>query len=130
MPATLLQYPPLQSLKYQIVMSSSQILEQLYAVVESRRGANTEKSYIAKRLQQGTPKIAQKLGEEAVETVIAAMRGDKKEVINESADLLFHWLLLLVDMGVTVEEVMQELKRREGISGLDEKASRKLKSGE
>ena len=103
------------------------VLERLYQLAQSRRGGDTEKSYIAKRLQQGAPKIAQKLGEEAVEVVIAAMRKNKKELIDESADMLFHWLLLLVDGGVTLDEVMNELTRREGVSGLDEKANRKLK---
>lgn len=102
------------------------ILTRLYNVVLERRNADTEKSYVAKRLQQGTKKIAQKFGEEAVETVIAAMSKDKKELVNESADMLFHWLLLLADGGVTVDEVMQELARREGQSGLDEKARRKM----
>lgn len=106
--------------------NNSDILERLYKVVQERRKADPETSYIAKRLKQGTAKIAQKLGEEAVETVIAAMEKDRAGVISESADLLFHWLLLLVDGGVRVEEVMAELTRREGISGLDEKASRKL----
>ena len=77
-------------------------------------------------MQQGTHKIAQKLGEEAVETVIAAVAKDRAGIISESADLLFHWLLLLADSGIEVSEVMDELTRREGISGLDEKASRKL----
>ena len=108
-------------------MSTQDILERLYNVVLSRRGGDTEKSYVAKRLQQGTAKIAQKVGEEAVETVIAAMQNNKKEVIGESADLIFHWLMLLVDTGVTLEEVMAELERREGVSGLDEKAIRKMK---
>ena len=101
-------------------------LERLYKVIEERRGSNPETSYIAKRLQQGTHKIAQKLGEEAVETVIAAVAKDRAGIISESADLLFHWLLLLADSGIEVSEVMDELTRREGISGLDEKASRKL----
>ncbi|NBO19126.1 MAG: phosphoribosyl-ATP diphosphatase [Proteobacteria bacterium] len=105
---------------------AAEVLERLQKVVESRRGADPEKSYIAKRLHQGTAKIAQKLGEEAVETVIAAMAQDKKDVVNESADLLFHWLLLLSDQGVTVQQVMEELTRREGLSGLDEKALRKM----
>ena len=109
---------------------AAEVLERLYQVVESRRGGDPEKSYIAKRLNQGTAKIAQKLGEEAVETVIAAMEHNKKDVINESADLLFHWLMLLADQGVTVDEVMQELTRREGLSGLDEKALRKMQKGE
>lgn len=105
---------------------SQETLNRLYHVVLSRRGADTEKSYVAKRLQQGTSKIAQKFGEEAVETVIAAMSRDKQELVNESADMLFHWLLLLADGGVTVDEVMEELTRREGLSGLDEKARRKM----
>jgi len=107
-------------------MNNSDVLERLYKVVQERRKADPETSYIAKRLKQGTNKIAQKLGEEAVETVIAAVGKDRSGVINESADLLFHWLLLLVDSGVGVDEVMVELERREGISGLDEKAGRKL----
>lgn len=105
----------------------SDILERLYKVVVERRKADPETSYIAKRLKQGTAKIAQKLGEEAVETVIAAVEKDRAGVINESADLLFHWLLLLADGDIKVSEVMSELERREGMSGLDEKASRKLK---
>lgn len=106
---------------------AADILERLHALVVERRKADPEKSYIAKRLQQGTAKIAQKVGEEAVEAVIAAMRKDKKELIGESADLIFHWLMLLVDAGVSVRDVMDELEKREGISGLDEKANRKLK---
>ncbi len=105
----------------------SDTLERLYQVVLDRRKADPETSYIAKRLKQGTAKIAQKLGEEAVETVIAAIEKNRAEIISESADLLFHWLLLLADSDIKVTEVMAELERREGISGLDEKASRKLK---
>ncbi|MGE0754825.1 MAG: phosphoribosyl-ATP diphosphatase [Alphaproteobacteria bacterium] len=102
-------------------------LNRLYGLVLERRTADPESSYIAKRMKQGTPKIAQKMGEEAVETVIAAMQRDKKEVIAESADMLFHWLMLLAEIGVTPDDVMQELTRREGISGLDEKAHRKAR---
>jgi phosphoribosyl-ATP pyrophosphohydrolase len=109
---------------------SKAVLERLYALTLERRSADPQTSYIAKRFTQGTEKIAQKFGEEAVETVIAAMRKNKAEIINESADLLFHWLLLLADGGVTVEEVMAELERREGMSGLDEKANRKLSKKE
>lgn len=111
-------------------MATLDILEELYAVVLQRRSANPEESYVAKRFQQGTAKIAQKFGEEAVETVIAAMRKDKVEVVNESADMIFHWLLLLADAGATPHDVMAELKRRLGISGLDEKAARSLKDQE
>jgi len=102
------------------------ILKRLYTIILERRTGDPDKSYIAKRLQQGTAKIAQKVGEEAVETVIAALQRDKKELVSESADLIFHWLMLLADGGVKIEDVMQELERREGQSGLDEKAGRKL----
>lgn len=108
-------------------MDNTDILERLYKVVQERRKVDPETSYIAKRLKQGTAKIAQKLGEEAVETIIAAVEKDRSGVISESADLLFHWLLLLADGDIKVSEVMEELQRREGTSGLDEKASRKLK---
>ena len=106
-------------------MPSTDILEQLYRIIEQRRDGDPDKSYIAKRMQQGTAKIAQKVGEEAVEAVIAAMKGDNKELISESADLIFHWLLLLANRGITIADVMAELKQREGTSGLDEKAKRK-----
>lgn len=101
------------------------ILERLYDVILERRTGDSSKSYIAKRLQQGTAKIAQKVGEEAVETVIAALQRDKKEIVSESADLIFHWLMLLADGGVTLDDVMAELEHREGVSGLDEKSARK-----
>ncbi len=107
-------------------MKNDDVLERLYKLVEERRKADPENSYIAKRLKQGTAKIAQKLGEEAVETVIAAISKNRAGIINESADLLFHWLLLMADSGIKISEVMDELERREGISGLDEKAGRKL----
>ena len=73
---------------------------------------------------RGWRKIAQKVGEEAVETVIAAMSGEREELVSESADLLMHLLVLLQKKGVALQEVMAELDRREGVSGLDEKASR------
>lgn len=106
-------------------MTTHDTLERLYKVIEARRGGDPDRSYVAKRLKQGTAKISQKLGEEAVETVIAAMENDKEEIIKESADLLFHWLLLLVDRGITLDEVMVEMARREGKSGMDEKKRRK-----
>lgn len=106
-------------------MSSIEILERLYNVILERRTGDPKKSYIAKRLQQGTAKIAQKMGEEAVETVIAAMQKDHKEIISESADLIFHWLLMLADAGITIDQIMAELEHREGISGLDAKSSKK-----
>lgn len=105
-------------------------LEALYAVILERRKADPEESYVAKRMKQGTPKIAQKMGEEAVETIIAAMQHDKKEIVSESADMIFHWLLLLASEGVRPSQVTEELERRTGISGLDEKAARKLRNEE
>lgn len=103
------------------------ILDQLYEVILERRNADPDESYVAKRFKQGTAKIAQKFGEEAVETVIAAMQEDRDEIVSESADMIFHWLLLLADAGIKPEKIMQELDRRTGISGLDEKALRALK---
>lgn len=107
-----------------------EILSALYDVILERRKADPDKSYVAKRFKQGTAKIAQKFGEEAVETVVAAMREDRDEVIDESADMIFHWLLLLADVGVKPQEVMKELEGRAGISGLDEKALRQMKAKE
>ena len=107
--------------------AASAVLEQLFAVVEARRGADPAESYVAKTLAAGTPEVAKKLGEEAVETVIAAVRGARAEVVGESADLLFHLLLLWADAGVTPAEVFAELERRRGVSGLAEKAARTAK---
>jgi len=102
-----------------------EILQRLYTVVESRKDSDAESSYTASLLRAGIPKIAQKLGEEAVETVIAATTGDDKELIGESADLLYHLLVIWVAKGITLDDVWAELSRREGTSGIAEKASRK-----
>jgi phosphoribosyl-ATP pyrophosphohydrolase len=99
-------------------------LNHLYDVVLARKGGDPSVSYVAKLFSKGRLKMAQKLGEEAVETVIAAVAEDKKALIGESADLLFHWLVLLADAGVTPQDVLAEMQRREGISGLDEKRKR------
>jgi phosphoribosyl-ATP pyrophosphohydrolase len=105
--------------------SPDDVLARLFAVIEQRRaGGDPETSYVARCLAEGTPKIAQKLGEEAVETVIAAVGGDRQEVVNESADLIFHLMMVWADAGVTPGEVLAELERRFGTSGLDEKAAR------
>jgi phosphoribosyl-ATP pyrophosphohydrolase len=105
--------------------SLGDVLARLFAVIEQRRDSgDPETSYVARRLAQGTPKIAQKLGEEAVETVIAALGGERREVVNESADLIFHLMMVWADAGVSPEEVLAELERRFGTSGLDEKAAR------
>jgi len=100
------------------------ILTRLEATIAARRSAATSASYVAALLAKGTPKIAQKLGEEAVETVIAALSGDRPAIAAEAADLLFHLLVLLNATGVSLAQVLAELDRREGVSGIDEKASR------
>ncbi len=103
---------------------ASAVLDELYALVEARRGADPAESYVAKTLAGGTPLVARKLGEEAVETVVAAMEGERADVVGESADLLFHLLLLWADAGIEPAEVFAELERRRGTSGLAEKAAR------
>lgn len=99
-------------------------LDNLFATVSARRGADPATSYTAKLLSRGRAKIAQKLGEEAVETVIAAARGERAALVAETADLLYHLLVLWADAGITPEEVWEELRRREGVSGIAEKAAR------
>ena len=99
-------------------------LEQLESTIRARRDADPAASYVASLFAKGMPKIAQKLGEEAVETVIAAMAGDAKAVTGEAADLLFHLIVLLTAAGVPLSDVLAELGRREGMSGLAEKAAR------
>jgi len=100
------------------------VLERLFAVIESRKGAPPESSYTAKLFAQGREKIAQKVGEEAVETIIAATAGKPGQLVTESADLLYHLLVLWSHAGIDPAQVWRELATREGISGLDEKASR------
>ncbi len=99
-------------------------LHDLERTILERRGADPSTSYVAKLSARGRGKIAQKVGEEAVETVIAALSADRAETIGEAADLLFHLILLLADSGVALDEVLDELERREGVSGLVEKVSR------
>ncbi len=95
-------------------MSETDILDRLYAVIESRRGADPETSRTARYFDLGREKIAQKVGEEAVETVIEAVRGDRDRLVEESADLLYHLLVLWADAGVTPDDVRAALARREG----------------
>ena len=99
-------------------------LDRLEATIRARRGADPETSYVAKLSARGRAKIAQKLGEEAVETVIAAMGGNRAEVTSEAADLMFHLLVLLADADVSLDDIRAELARREGVSGIAEKAAR------
>ncbi len=105
-------------------MDSSDTLSRLAATIADRRAADPESSYVARLNAHGLPKIAQKLGEEAVETVIAALSGDAAELTGEAADLLFHLLVLLDAKGVPLANVLAELDRREGVSGIAEKAGR------
>jgi phosphoribosyl-ATP pyrophosphohydrolase len=99
-------------------------LDRLWLVIRSRRGADPQISYTARLFARGRTKIAQKLGEEAVEAVIEGIRGDSAKLIGESADLLYHLLVLWADAGVSPADVATELVRREGTSGLDEKRGR------
>jgi phosphoribosyl-ATP pyrophosphohydrolase len=100
------------------------MLDRLYVTILARRDADPATSYVANLSAKGRAKIAQKVGEEATETVIAALGGDPGQLVAESADLLFHLTLLWADAGVTPADVAAELERREGTSGLAEKASR------
>jgi phosphoribosyl-ATP pyrophosphohydrolase len=99
-------------------------LTRLEQTILARRDGDPGSSYVASLRAKGRGKMAQKLGEEAVETVIAALSGDKAALTGEAADLLFHLIALLADCGVSLDDVRAELERREGTSGLDEKASR------
>lgn len=103
---------------------SMETLTRLEAAIAQRRSAAPHESYVAQLHAKGLGKIAQKLGEEATETVIAALMGDEVDVIAEAADLVFHLLVLLGAKGVKLEQVIAELERREGTSGIAEKASR------
>lgn len=99
-------------------------LTRLEATIAQRLQASPETSYVAKLHAKGLKTIAQKLGEEATEAVIAALAGDEAELVGEAADVLFHLMVLLAEKGVKLEQVLAELDRREGVSGITEKASR------
>ena len=105
-------------------MADIAFLTRLEATLHERRGADPKDSYVARLHAKGIAKIAQKLGEEAVETVIAAVSEDAAALIGEAADLLFHLLVLLDARGLNLGDVIAELERREGVSGVAEKASR------
>ena len=100
------------------------VLDRLWSVVVSRRGADPAVSHSARLLSRGTAKVAQKFGEEAVECLIEAVAGNHRAVVAESADVLYHLIVLWVACGIRPDEVWEELKRREGISGIAEKAAR------
>ncbi len=99
-------------------------LERLWRVIGERRGADPATSYTAKLLARGNAKIAQKLGEEAVEAVIEGVRGDRIALVGESADVLYHLLVLWAAAGISPADIAAELKRREGTSGIAEKRRR------
>jgi phosphoribosyl-ATP pyrophosphohydrolase len=103
----------------------SDILERLADTLETRKRADPQSSYVAKLYARGLDAILKKVGEEATETVIAAKGGDKEQLVYEMADLWFHSLVLLASQGLRPGDVLAELARREGLSGLVEKASRK-----
>lgn len=102
----------------------SDILDRLAEVLQQRKSANPENSYVAKLYHKGINTITKKIGEEAAETIIAAKDGDREQIIYETADLWFHTLVMLTHADIKPSEVLNELARREGISGIDEKASR------
>lgn len=104
----------------------SDALDRLFATIASRQGGDASQSYTAKLLAAGVEKCARKFGEEATETVIAAIQRDKGELAKESADVLYHLLVLWAASGITPDDVYAVLKARETQSGLEEKASRKV----
>jgi phosphoribosyl-ATP pyrophosphohydrolase len=102
----------------------SDVLQQLAAVLEQRKLETPDKSYVASLYAKGLDTILKKIGEEATETVIAGKSGDSQKIIYETADLWFHSMILLAHQGLNPDDVLQELQRRFGLSGLDEKAQR------
>jgi phosphoribosyl-ATP pyrophosphohydrolase len=102
----------------------SDVLNRLSELLEARKSADPSSSYVAKLYAKGLDSILKKIGEEATETVIAAKDGNKDEIIYETADLWFHTLVMLSHAGLSAQDVLDELARREGLSGIVEKASR------
>jgi len=107
----------------------ARVLDRLWATVLARKNADPAVSHSARLLSRGTAKIAQKFGEEAVECLIEAVGGHRMALVAESADVLYHLLVLWVDAGLRPEQIWAELARREGISGIVEKASRSPETG-
>jgi phosphoribosyl-ATP pyrophosphohydrolase len=100
------------------------ILERLAHVLQQRKNADPECSYVAKLFHAGQDQILKKIGEEAIETILAAKSREKEAIIYETADLWFHSLIMLAECGLSPEQVLEELERRFGLSGLEEKANR------
>jgi phosphoribosyl-ATP pyrophosphohydrolase len=111
-------------------VSGNDTLARLAAVIDARRGGDPDKSYVARLFFKGSDAILKKVGEEATETVMAAKDGNRDKIIYEVADLWFHSMLLLAQFGLKPSDVLAELERREGLSGLEEFAARKLKARE
>ena len=103
---------------------SDDILKRLMTVLESRKGGDPSSSYVAKLYDQGIDTILKKIGEESAETIIAAKSGDKEQIIYETADLWFHSLVLLAQQNLTAHQFLDELDRRFGLSGIEEKSTR------
>lgn len=111
-------------------MTSQDVLARLADVIEARKVGDPDKSYVARLFSKGTDAILKKIGEEATETVMAAKDGDAQKLVCEVADLWFHSMLALSAFGLRPADVLAELQRREGLSGLEEFAARKLKDRE
>jgi phosphoribosyl-ATP pyrophosphohydrolase len=105
-------------------VTDTDVLQRLAQVIAARREADPESSYVAKLFARGPDAIMKKVAEEAAETLLAAKDGDKLHIVRETADLWFHSLVLLAWYGLGPEDVLAELQRREGVSGIDEKRSR------
>lgn len=105
-------------------MNNSEILAQLTEILEQRKGAAPDSSYVASLYDKGLDAILKKVGEEATETVMAAKDGDAEKLVYEVADLWFHTMVLLADQDLSADDVLKELARRFGVSGHDEKAAR------
>jgi phosphoribosyl-ATP pyrophosphohydrolase len=105
-------------------MTDIEILRRLGETIASRRGSDPESSYVARLLSHGEDVILRKISEEATETLLASKSGDRLHVVREVADLWFHSLVLLAHHGLGPDDVLAELRRREGVSGIDEKAAR------
>lgn len=105
-------------------------LQQLAAVIEARKGGDPQQSYVARLHASGLDAILKKIGEEATETVLAAKNGEAQALVHETADLWFHCLVMLAQAGLGPEDVLAELRRRFGLSGLEEKAARQRPSGD
>jgi len=107
-----------------MTIDATSILHRIAGTLEARKGADPASSYVARLLSDGQDAILRKVGEEAVETILASKSGDRLHLVRETADLWFHCLIMLSSHGLGPDDVLAELHRREGISGIDEKASR------